>query len=333
MSVRPSLAFWAKVVVTGAMLGAVLARVNLANLAATLSTVKWPLFLAALGIALPTGFTGVQRWRTVAATFGESLPLSKAFVYAWIGQFINLGLPTVLGLDSVRAWKMHQQGLSLGLAARIVIVDRLCSLVSLLLIIAIGLPRLAGLDGSAIFKHAAVVAFALGSAGLAFLFAFRFWGHVLPNLALVRHLYQLSKNLNHALLGNRTLTLAIVFWGTLNHLCRIATVLCVALALRLSLSPLDAFTLVPSALLIAMVPITLAGWGVREAVFIQAFSLAGLAPSQALALSILYGFIGLATGLLGGGVWLAEQKLQKPEVKPAPSERQALAKNSSTSGL
>jgi glycosyltransferase 2 family protein len=321
MSVRPGLASWAKVVVTGAILGAVLARVNLANLAAALSTVKLPLFLAAVGIALPTGFTGIQRWRTVAATFGESLPLSKAFVYAWIGQFINLGLPTVLGLDSVRAWKMHQQGLSLGLAARIVIVDRLCSLVSLLLIIAIGLPRLGDLEGSVIFKHAVVLAFALGSAGLTFLSAFQFWGHALPSLPLVRHLYQLSKDLNHTLFGDGALTLAILFWGTLNHLCRIATVLCVALALSLSLSPLDALTLVPSALLIAMVPITLGGWGVREAVFIQAFGLAGFAPSQSLALSILYGLVGLATGLLGGGVWLAEQRLQKPQVKS--SEHQA----------
>jgi hypothetical protein len=323
MSVRPSLAFWAKVVVTGAIFGAVLARANLANLAAALSTVKLPLLLAAVGIALPTGFTGIQRWRTITATFGESLPLSKAFVYAWIGQFINLGLPTILGLDSVRAWKMHQQGLSLGLAARIVIVDRLCSLITLLVVIAIGLPHLAGLDGSAIFKNAAVLAFALGSAGLAFLSAFQFWRHIIPSLPLVRHLYQLSKDLNHTLVGNGSLTFMIVFWGTLNHVCRIATVLCVALALGLSLSPLDALTLVPSALLIAMVPITLAGWGVREAVFIQAFSLAGLAPSQALALSILYGLVGLATGLLGGGVWLAEQKLQKPQVKPSPSERQA----------
>ena len=322
MSVRPSLAFWAKVVVTGAIFGAVLARVNLANLAVTMSTVKLPLFLAAVGIALLTGFTGIQRWRTVAATFDESLPMSKAFVYAWIGQFINLGLPTVFGLDSVRVWKMRQQGLSLGLAARIVIVDRLCSLITLLVVIAIGLPLLAGRDGSAIFKHAAVLAFALGSAGLAFLSAFQFWRHVLPSLPLVRHLYQLSEDLNHTLVGDGSLTLMIVFWGTLNHVCRIAIVLCVALAIGFSLSPLDALMLVPSALLIAMAPITLAGWGVREVVFIQAFSLAGLAPSHALALSILYGFVGLATGLVGGVVWLAEQKLQTLQAKPSPSERQ-----------
>jgi hypothetical protein len=37
-----------------------------------------------------------------------------------------------------------------------------------------------------------------------------------------------------------------------------------------------------------MVPISLAGWGVREVVFNQAFNLAGVAQSQALALSLFY---------------------------------------------
>ena len=96
-------------------------------------------------------------------------------------------------------------------------------------------------------------------------------------------------------------------------------VLCLALALGISISPIDAFTLVPSALLIAMVPISLAGWGVREVVFIQAFSLAGVAPSHALALSLLYGFVGLVTGLFGGAVWFAERRLQEP----SSSERHA----------
>ena len=98
-------------------------------------------------------------------------------------------------------------------------------------------------------------------------------------------------------------------------------VLCLALALSISISPLDAFTLVPSALLIAMVPISLAGWGVREVVFIQAFSLAGVAPSHALALSLLYGFVGLVTGLFGGAVWLAEQKTARQPIAPSGTSR------------
>jgi glycosyltransferase 2 family protein len=323
MSPRLGRAFWAKALTTGAILTLVLMRVDLSTAGATLSHVELPLFLTAVSIALPLGFTGVQRWRTVAATFGESLPLPKAFMYAWIGQFINLGLPTVLGLDSVRAWKLHKQGLSIGLATRIVVVDRLCSMFTLLIIIALGMPHLSRLHGSEIFKHSAILAFVLGSAGLAVVSAAQLGGRIIPAKSRARHLYQLSKDFNHTLFGNTAATIKMFSWSTCNHLCRVAIVLCLALALGMWISPLDAFTLVPSALLMGMVPISLAGWGVREVVFIQAFSLTGVAPSHALALSLLYGLVGLVTGLFGGAVWLAERRLHKPPIAPSPSERHA----------
>jgi uncharacterized protein (TIRG00374 family) len=316
MSPRPGVAFWAKAIATSAILTIVLLRVDPSAAAATLSQAKLPLFLIGLCIALPLGFTGAQRWRCVAATFGEALPLSKAFMYAWIGQFINLGLPTVLGLDSVRAWKMHKQGTSIGLATRIVIVDRLCSLFTLLILIALGMPHLWTLHGSEIFKHSAMLAFVLGSAGLGAVSAVQLSGRLIPTTSRARHLCQLSKDFNHALFADALATIKMALWSTCNHLSRVAIVLCLALALGIWVSPIDAFTLVPSALLLAMVPISLAGWGVREVVFIQAFSLAGVAPSHALALSLLYGFVGLVTGLFGGAVWLAERKLQRQSVEP-----------------
>ena len=108
-------------------------------------------------------------------------------------------------------------------------------------------------------------------------------------------------------------------WSIGNHLGRVAIVFVLAMSLGIWVSPLDAFTLVPAALLLAMVPISLAGWGLREDVFIQAFSLAGVTASNALALSVLYGLVGLITGLLGGVVGFAERRLQRQHIEmPAP---------------
>jgi len=194
MNQRLGAAFWAKAIATCAILTIVLLRVDLSAAAATLSRVKVPLFLLGVGLSFPLGFTGVQRWRCVATTLGEKLSLFKASMYAWIGQFINLGLPTVLGLDSVRAWKMHKQGVSIGLAARIVIVDRLCSLFTLLIIIALGLPHMSTLHGSELFKHSAVSAFVLGSTGLAGISAIQLSERAIGATSRMRHLYQLSKD-------------------------------------------------------------------------------------------------------------------------------------------
>ena len=320
MSARPGLSLWLKALATGAILTIVLTRMDLSAVTGTLSQVELPLFLLGISLALPLGFTGVQRWRCVAATFGEQLPLSKAFIFTSIGQFINLGLPNVLGMDSVRAWKMHRHGITIGLATRIVIVDRLCSLFALLIIIALGMPHLAGLRGSEIFKYSAMLALALGAVTIVVFSAIQLCDRIIPATSRTRHLFRLSQDFNHALFGNKNDSLKIILWSACNHVCRVATVLCLAVAVGISISPNDAFTLVPSALLISMLPISLAGWGVREVVFIQAFSLAGVVSSDALALSLLYGFAGLITGLFGGIIWFAERNLQKPPIEPFSPE-------------
>jgi uncharacterized protein (TIRG00374 family) len=323
MMFRLGASIWLKAVITVAILVVVPLRVDLSAVAKALRHVNWPLFLLAVGLSFPIGFTAIQRWRYVAATFGEELPLSKAFVYAWIGQFINLGLPTVVGLDSVRAWKMHKQGITIGLATRIVVIDRLCSLFTLLIVIAVAMPHLSALQGSEIFKQSATLAFVLGCAALAGLSAAEFILRANSTTNLVRHLYQLSKDFNHTVFGNAATTFKMSSCSIGNHLGRVAVVFVLAIALGIWVSPFDAFTLVPAALLLAMVPISLAGWGVREVVFIQAFSLAGVAPSNALALSLVYGLVGLITGLLGGAVWFAERRLQRQRIETPPSERHA----------
>lgn len=322
MTFRLGAAFWIKTVITLGVLAAVFLRVDLSSAAHAVAHIHWPLFLLSLALTFPLGFTGVQRWRRVAVTFGETLPISRAFIYNWIGQFINLGFPTFIGLDSVRAWKMHKQGMNLGLATHIVVVDRLCSLFSLLIIIAVALPHLWAFQGSEIFKQSAVLVFALGCAALVCLSASEWVGRA--NFAVpLRHLYTLSNSLNRALFGRQATSLEISLWGILNHLLRVAIVFCLALALGLQISMLDAFTLVPSALLIAMVPISLAGWGIREMVFIEAFSLVGVASSDALALSLIYGLVFSITGLLGGAVWFAERRLERQRPEARESERHA----------
>ena len=63
--------------------------------------------------------------------------------------------------------------------------------------------------------------------------------------------------------------------------------------------------LMPPVLLIATVPISIAGWGVRETSMIAAFAYAGLAESDGLTLSILFGAVNFIIGILGGIVWIS----------------------------
>ncbi len=80
-----------------------------------------------------------------------------------------------------------------------------------------------------------------------------------------------------------------------------------AKALGIAISFTDCFALVPVSLLIAMIPISLASWGVREAAFIYAFGFAGIAAGDALVLSLLFGIFRLTVGAVGGIVWLVSK--------------------------
>ena len=213
---------------------------------------------------------------------------------------------------------MHKQGITLGFATRIVMVDRLSSLLTLLIVIAVALPHLWTLKGSELFRQSATLAFTLGCAALAGLSMAEWIWRANYAKSLLKHLCQLAKDFNRTLFGNAAVTVKTWVWSISTTLAVSPLCFFLARALGLSVSAFDTFALVPSALLIAMVPITLAGWGVREVVFIQAFSLAGVTSSDALALSLLYEIVFLLTGLLGGAVWFAERRQQRQRID-APS--------------
>src|SRR6202043_3648316 len=64
------------------------------------------------------------------------------------------------------------------------------------------------------------------------------------------------------------------------------------------------FMLIPPIMLITMMPISIAGWGVREATMMVAFGYVGLAQTDGTVVSILFGAVSFLIGCAGGLVWI-----------------------------
>jgi len=77
-----------------------------------------------------------------------------------------------------------------------------------------------------------------------------------------------------------------------------------ALALGIQVSPVVTMVLVPPVMLIASVPISIAGWGLRESAMVAAFGFVGVAEGDAFVLSILFGLANIVASLPGGLIWL-----------------------------
>ena len=78
------------------------------------------------------------------------------------------------------------------------------------------------------------------------------------------------------------------------------------------------FMLIPPIMLITMLPISIAGWGVREATMMVAFGYAGLVPADGTVVSLLFGAAYFIVGAIGGLVWIlsAEKGSKIPAVVP-----------------
>jgi glycosyltransferase 2 family protein len=80
------------------------------------------------------------------------------------------------------------------------------------------------------------------------------------------------------------------------------------------------FLLVPPVILITMLPISIAGWGVREATMGLAFGYAGLMTNEGVNISLLLGAVSFTVGIVGGLVWILspEKAARKDEPISAP---------------
>jgi uncharacterized membrane protein YbhN (UPF0104 family) len=88
------------------------------------------------------------------------------------------------------------------------------------------------------------------------------------------------------------------------HLIIIGAIVLFAWTIGLDISYRECLIVVPVPLIASAVPISIAGWGVREGVMVVGFGLYGIDPEEALIPSLFLGFATAVTALPGGCLWL-----------------------------
>ena len=84
---------------------------------------------------------------------------------------------------------------------------------------------------------------------------------------------------------------------------------------------LNGVQLVPAIMEIAMLPISLAGWGLREATMGLAFGYAGLMVSEGVNVSLLFGAVYFLVGILGALVWILSSEKAEVVIVRSTSEQ------------
>lgn len=304
-----------KTIITLSLLGWLLHRIDVAPVLDRFGRLDGALTAAAIAVMMAQLILTGWRWWLVGRRIGAPLGGSAVLRLTLIGQFFNQTLPSAIGGDAVRAWLAAREGVPLGKAVGGVFADRVVALLILVALVGVTLPLFyarvpdgglrGGITALVIGTVVGVSIFlALGSRALAPLLRYR----------LTRPLAQLAGDLLQVLTDGSN-TAAIVAIAFIVHLGVVASAWLIARALELAVSPVDCLVLIPPIVLLTTLPVSIAGWGVRESATVIGFGFLGVGASDALALSVLFGLVQIAIGLPGGAVWLARRRSA-----PAPGE-------------
>jgi uncharacterized membrane protein YbhN (UPF0104 family) len=294
-----------KILISLALLYLALRKVDLTELASrvnNLASLGW--IVVAIAVTFLQIFVGVLRWRRISAECGAPLGLGQAMRFNLIGTFFNQTLPSSIGGDAVRLWLVARGGAGWRAATYSIFVDRAIGLIALAIIIVASLPWSYNLIGDPHGRSALLfVDFAALAGGVGFLvlgalpwpWLKRWWG--------THHLHACAVIANRVIFSRKDGP-AIAVLSILVHVLAVVIAWCVVQSITAPVVFGQIFQLVPPVMLITMLPISIAGWGVREASMALAFGYAGLLPNEGVNISLLYGAVTFLVGAFGGLVWI-----------------------------
>jgi hypothetical protein len=305
-----------KILISAALLYFSLRKVNLFDLASRIHVESLGWIALAIAVTFLQIFVGVLRWREISAECGAPLEISQAMRFNVIGTFFNQTLPSSIGGDAVRLWLVARAGAGWRAATYSIFVDRAIGLIALAIIIVASLPWSYRLIGDPDGRTALLLLdFAALAGGLGFLvlgmlpwpWLKRWWGtHHLHACAVIANRVIFSKER-----GPKVAVLSLIV-----HFLAVVIAWCVVRSINAPVMFGQIFQLVPPVMLITMLPISIAGWGVREATMGLAFGYAGLMTNEGVNVSLLFGAVSFLVGIFGGLVWIFSPEKAAQGAKP-----------------
>jgi uncharacterized protein (TIRG00374 family) len=301
--------FALKLLISTILLGYLLTRTDLHAISSLLRSLHLPILFASFLLYLLAQVLSALRWRYLLKAERIKLSLWRLILLYFEGSFFSLMLPTLIGGDVVRGYQIFRFTQRHEASVASILVERLSGYAAMNVIACLALvfayPHLR--DPALIWlTMASMVGLAAITAGLLNIRLRSLLDKVLHAAGLGRF-HDTFQRLYQAIQRYWTHRRALLIALGLSLLLQSVVILVFYLISRsLNLAvPLGYFFLfVPLISLISMVPVSVAGLGVREGSAIYLFAKVGLDSAGALSLSLLWFTVTALCHGLGGIVFL-----------------------------
>ena len=246
------------------------------------------------------------RWKFVMRSlgFGENFNFYQTLYFK--GFFFSQALPGSVGGDAIRLLALKDAGYKVGDSLYGIFIDRVVGLTGLLIISLFALLFAPAFLTEAIKYTVFMISFG----GLV--------GFVC--LLFIHKIFDFEKISKLRILGELSRRFYVVYEGTYKaakqillsvaiHLLSLLCVYSISLSAHLGVEFGAFLCLMPLVILLTILPISFAGWGVREGAMVGLFAMSGASKEAIMAVSIAYGVILIASSLPGFYAWIKSKNI------------------------
>jgi uncharacterized protein (TIRG00374 family) len=318
---RSSLIFFLKLTFSVILLALLVSRVDLQRLWDIARTASATWLVAALGLYLCMILASAWRWGLLLEAQNIQLPFRRLTSSFLVATFFNNFLPSNIGGDVIRVADTAPAAGSKTLATTIVLIDRVIGLLGLVLVAALGasattrLAQTASASGAMLLWAGFAVAMLVAAPVL---IAPQWLAQVLKPLRTIHPEWVDERlgRLTSALSRFRETPAALggCFAGAiLVQAILVAFYVAIAHSMRIPVGFVELAFVVPISFVVQMLPISLNGFGVREATFGFYFRQLGLPLESALVVSFTGAALIMLFSLSGAVAYVGRRRLELSE--------------------
>ncbi len=295
-----------RVGISGGLLAWVLSSLDLSNLWSQAKLLNPWAWAAALALSIVAQSLCSVRWWSLAQALGIRASLPRMWRLFVEGSFFSLCLPSSIGGDVVKIFRLSPTKSGRVLAAFSVAADRVAGLIAVLIIgLAAMSGRSLGVSGLATIGIGTGI---LLAACIAVWLGMRLLRQVHASLNPDGRVVKVLKPLVPYQNRPRVL-IAAIGQSIVIQLIGATTLLTLGWGLGLEIPVVAYFSVAPLIALATALPLSINGVGIREGLMAVLLREYGVAPEVATALSLIWFTVTVTTGLLGGLVYALAPKL------------------------
>jgi glycosyltransferase 2 family protein len=269
-------------------------------------------FLGALAVSIASLLISSERWRRLLQAYGaQAAGVWTLFRHHLVGCYFNL-LPSGLAGDAVRGYRTVDTAGGMAISYTVVLVDRAAGLLGLLLVALAAMPLVRTVDTRVVMR---VVDLGLVAVAL-FVVAFMllpYWTRRWPRLAAAIGRVPLLGRAALKIPAARRISglLVAVALSLVTQLCGVFSSYLLARRISRTATMLACLRIMPFVYLLAYFPITPAGIGQRELLYVYFWGTVGMGAEEAVALSLASFAIGVIYAVSGGLLCLLEGRSRR----------------------